>query len=382
MLLNKTRLDSLLARSGLAAIIVAKPENAIYISGFHPMGSRSIRDRLSYVVYFSDPDASPVAIVPSADLRHTRELSWIPSENIVGYTEFKTDNDSGLITDKYKYIAQVLHERGLESGTIGVEQGFLPVDVLDRIRAVAPSASFKDCTGLLKSARAVKMAEEIRRLRRAEEATEKGCRRMIELAAAGHTEIRVASEGRATSLLDGAETIGFTMVGGGTRSAFVHNNPRDERIRPGEVFRFDFGAIYDGYWGDLARTFVFGRKPTAEQQKVYDTILKTQETALAALRPGATADEVYRKAVEAGRTIDPSLRREHVGHGVGLEVHEEPLLRAGNEMVIEPGMVICVEAGKYVPDLGGFQVEDTVIITETGVEVLSSMPKQLFQPGV
>ncbi|HHX26894.1 MAG TPA: aminopeptidase P family protein [Firmicutes bacterium] len=377
MLLNKARLDSLLRDSNFEVLIVGKPENAIYMTNFHPMGSRTIRDRLTYVLYFKDEGITPIVLSPSIDVGHVRELSWIPEDNIVGYTEFPTGHDTGLVTDKFGYISGVLREHGLDNATIGIEASFLSSYLMEAFQTSLPKATLVDCSQILRTARAVKSPEEIRRLRLAAEATEKGCRRMIELASRGETEIRIASEAKATSMLAGAETIGFSAVGGGPRSARVHNNPRNMPVKPGEVFRFDYGALCDGYWGDLARSYVFGRKPTPEQQRIYDTVLKAQEAALEAVKPGVTAGEIHRVAVAAGRTVDPTLRREHVGHGVGLEVHEEPILRAGNDMIIEPGMVLCVEVGKYVPEVGGFQVEDTVVVTESGIEVLSSLPKTL-----
>ena len=236
MLLNKSRMDQFMAGSDFDAIIVGKPENAIYLSGFHPMGSRTIRDRLSYVVYFKDVSLSPVALVPSADLRHTREISWIPDENIVGYTEFKTDNDSGLCTDKFGFLAQILADRGLSDSTIGVEMSFLSSNLLGELAHRIPTATLKDCSDLLKHVRMVKTTDEIKRLIQAEYATERACARMIELAATGATEAQIAAEGRATSLLLGAETIGFTMVGSGPRSAFItQQSPSGAREARGRV---------------------------------------------------------------------------------------------------------------------------------------------------
>ena len=378
MLLNRNRLDSLLSKSNIDLLIITKPENAVYITDFHPMGSRTIKERLTYVFYFKDPNIDPFVLTPSQDVRHIKDLSWIPEKNIFAYVEFKTKNDTGLVTNKTDFMTNLIEEYGLKKGNIGIEYSFLPINIFEQLKSIFPEASFKDCTNLMLNTRAIKTNDEIERLKKAEMCTEEGCKRMIELASRGETEINIAREARAVSMKKGAETIGFTMVGGGYRSSFVHNNPRNEPIRQGEVFRFDYGAIYDGYWGDLARSYIFGKKPTLEQQRIYDSILKTQETALETIKPGITAHEVYEKAVEAGQTIDSKLRREHVGHGIGLEVHEEPILRSGNNIVIEPGMVMSVEAGTFIPEIGGFVVEDTVIVTDNGLEILSSMPKKLF----
>ncbi|HQJ24393.1 MAG TPA: hypothetical protein PLW63_03450 [Bacillota bacterium] len=91
--------------NGLPVLISAKPENAIYLTSYHTMGSRTIKERLTYVVYFCDDDIAPIVLCPSVDVRHMRELSWIPENNILPFTEFKTGNDQGLITDKFGFIA-------------------------------------------------------------------------------------------------------------------------------------------------------------------------------------------------------------------------------------------------------------------------------------
>jgi len=379
MLVNRERMSAILDEFNLDLLIIAKPENAIYLSDFFTMGSRTIKDRLYYILYFKDRNLDPIAIIPNGDLLHFQKLSWIPNKNIFGYVEFKTDSDSNLISDKMKYIAKVLKDYNFESSQIGIEMQFIPYSVVLELINVLPKAKLKDCTKAIRKARSIKNPEEIRRLKLAEFYTEEGCKRMIELAIKEKTEIEIATEGKARSILAGAETIGFTALGGGIRSAIVHNNPKKERVKLGEVLRFDYGALCDGYWGDLARSYVLGTKATKEQQHYYDAVLKAQETALKTIRAGVTADEVYQKAVEAGRTIEPNLRREHVGHGIGLEIHEEPILKAGNKTKIESGMVLCVEVGQYIPNVGGFQIEDTIIVNENDIEILSiSLPKKLL----
>jgi len=380
MLVNRKRMTNILTKYDIDLLIVMSPENGVYLSDFHPMGSRHNRGRFYYILYFKDFNLDPIAIVPSVDLQYFKELSWISNENIYGYVEFKTDNDRGLISNNFNFILKILKDYGLESAKIGIEKQILPYSTCQKLINNLKKAEIKDCTEALKEVRRVKTPEEIHRLKLAESCTEEGCKRMIEIATKEEkTEIEVAREGRARSMIEGAETIGFTALGGGKRSAVVHNSPRKIKLKLGEVFRFDYGAIYDGYWGDLARSFVLGRKATIEQQHYYDAVKKAQETALKSVKVGITADEIYQKALEAGRTIEPSLRREHVGHGIGTEIHEDPILKAGNKMRIESGMVLCVEVGLYIPDVGGFQIEDTIIVNDNDIKILStSLPKKLL----
>lgn len=376
MLLNRSRLTSLMEKAGVPALISAKPENAIYLTSYHPMGSRTIRDRLTYVLYFADEKKAPLALCPSVDLRQMRELSWFPGDCIMPFVEFKTGKDQGLVADKYGFLAEQIRNAGFDAEKIGIETSFLPENILNSFREALPAAKLVNCDPIIKRARAVKTPDEIERLRKACRATQEGCKKLMECASKLAYEDEAAAAARAASMLEGAETIGFCAVGSSLRSANVHNNARHERIAKGDVFRFDYGAVYDGYWGDLARTFVIG-KPNPEQLKYHSAVLAAQEAGLKAARAGVTADHIYREALKGGQAYDPELRREHVGHGLGLEVHEEPLLRLGNEQVIEAGMVMCIEVGKYVSDVGGFQIEDTILVTESGIEILSSLPKDI-----
>ena len=379
MLLNRARLKSLMQKAGIPVLISAKPENAIYLTSYHPMGSRTIRDRLTYVLYFADEGIPPLALCPSVDVRQMRELSWFPGDRVVPFVEFATGNDKGLVTDKFGFLAEQIRAAGFGAGQIGIETNFLPESVMGSFRKVLPEAVFVNSDPVIKRARAVKTSEEIRRLREACRITQEGCKKLIEFASRLSYEDEAAAAAKAASMLNGAETIGFCAVGAALRSSNVHNNPRHEPITVDSVFRFDYGAVYEGYWGDLARTFVMG-KPTPTQQKYHDAVRAAQEAGLKAVKAGVTADYIYREAVKGGQVYDPELRREHVGHGLGLEVHEEPLLRLGNEQIIEAGMVMCVEVGKYVPEVGGFQIEDTILVTETGIEILSSLPKNICLP--
>lgn len=376
MLLNRSRLTSLMEKTGIPVMICAKPENAIYLTSYHPMGSRTIRDRLTYVLYFADESKAPLALCPSVDARQMRELSWFPSDRIIPFVEFKTGKDQGLVSDKFGFLAEQIKDAGFAADEVGIETSFLPENILNTFRAVLPAAKFINSDPIVKRARAVKTPREIEQLRKACKATQEGCIKLIEYASRLSYEDEAAMAARAESMMQGAETIGFCAVGSSLRSANVHNNARHELITDGSVFRFDYGAIYDGYWGDLARTFVVG-KPNQEQQKYYNAVRAAQEAGLEAVKAGVTADYIYKEALKGGQVYDPELRREHVGHGLGLEVHEEPFLRLGNEQIIEVGMVMCVEVGKYVSDVGGFQIEDTILVTETGIEILDSLPKDI-----
>ena len=362
MLHNRHLLLQNMENEGLDVIISCKAENTIYFTDFHSVGSRTIKNRYTYVLYFREFKFEPMVLIPFMDRRHFCDITWIPEENVLPFSEFATGNESGLVVDKYGEIFRQVCERGLEKGTIGIEMDFLPSHVVEKFRSVFPNANIVDASPAIYKTRMIKTPEEIDKLRKACLITEKGCLKIMEMAARERTELEAACAGRAVCMEEGGETIGFTALGAGDRSSMVHNNPRNEKILNGQVVHFDFGSLYDGYWGDLARSYIFNRSPRPDQQKVYDAVLAAQNASLEAVKPGVTAGDVYDAGMKAGLSVDPAFRREHIGHGVGLEIHEGPFIIKGNNTVIEPGMVICIEAAKHVPEIGGFQVEDNYFL--------------------
>ena len=176
----------------------------------------------------------------------------------------------------------------------------------------------------------------------------------------------------------GAEAVKFLIVGSGPNGAIVHGTPTDRTLRAGEVNRFDMGAYYQGYPGDFARTFVVGGEPSDTDRRRYQAIYDAVQAGIAACVPGATAAEVYRAQLAAGRRILPDLTREHCGHGMGLEVHEEPMLYDDSDFVLEEGMVVMIENGRYILGEGGYQLEDLVHVTASGPVLMNDVPRDLL----
>ena len=140
----------------------------------------------------------------------------------------------------------------------------------------------------------------------------------------------------------GAEAVEFLIVGAGANGAIVHGQPSDYVLSDGDICRFDMGALYQGYPGDFARTFVVGNSPRDIDAQRYQAVYEAVQAGIKACVAGATAGDVYRAQMEAGQRILPDLTREHCGHGMGLEVHEEPMIHANSDFVLEVGMVVMI----------------------------------------
>ena len=184
----------------------------------------------------------------------------------------------------------------------------------------------------------------------------------------------------------GSERVSFEMtVASGENSSLPHYRPSLGRraLEEGDFLLFDFGARVGGYCSDMTRTFVVG-EASERQREIYDWVRRAADAGLDALRAGVSGSEVHRVASEVieGSPYEEYVFLSPVGHGVGLEVHELPKMGPDNPELLEPGMVVTMEPGIYIPGFGGVRIEDIALITEDGCELLTSFPRdQLVEIG-
>jgi Xaa-Pro aminopeptidase len=237
--------------------------------------------------------------------------------------------------------------------------------------------------GAVEELRVVKDPEELDRIRAAAKLADEALTEVLTRGLAGRTEREVALDLEFTMRRMGAEGVSFPpIVASGPHGALPHASPRDVEIPAGTLCVVDWGAMLDGYASDCTRTYGTGGEVDPRDREVYELVLRAQEEALAAVRPGPTGREV--DAV-ARAIIDAPGPAEHIGHGlghgVGLEVHEGPRLSKQGEDALAAGNVVTVEPGVYVPGAVGVRIEDLVIVTDDGGEVVSSLPKDLQVVG-
>jgi Xaa-Pro aminopeptidase len=232
--------------------------------------------------------------------------------------------------------------------------------------------------GAVEALRAVKDAEELEAVRAAARLADDALTEVLGRGLVGRTEREVALDLEFTMRRMGAQAASFPpIVAAGEHGALPHATPREVAIPAGTLCVVDWGAQLDGYASDCTRTYATGDIDPRDAE-VYALVLAAQEAALAAVRPGPTGREV--DAV-ARSIIDAAGHAEHfghgLGHGVGLDVHEGPRLSKQGETALAAGMVVTVEPGVYVPGAVGVRIEDLVIVTDDGAEVVSSLPKDL-----
>jgi Xaa-Pro aminopeptidase len=255
---------------------------------------------------------------------------------------------------------------------VGVELNFLPAALAPILHAAFPGAAFHPLDGAFETLRAVKSAVEIEKIKAALRLCDLAQQYVAANAAAGVSEIQLWGGMKAhLEIAAGARLPVLADLVAGMRTVDVGGLPGAYVLQPGDPVIADIVPRLDGYWGDNAGTHFVG-KPGAELKKIYRTVRAVLRQGVAAVRPGLRAcdlDRMLRAAIEEqGYTAYPH----HSGHGMGATFHEEPRLVPYNPMSLEPGMVVAVEPGIYLPGVGGVRLEDVVLVTPDGCEVLTT----------
>jgi len=231
----------------------------------------------------------------------------------------------------------------------------------------------------IKELRFIKSDDEVEKLKHAQIIAEKAYLEVLDIVKPGITEREIALELEYRMKKYGAEKIAFDLITvTGKKTSLPHGVPGDVEVKTGDFVTFDIGAVYEGYHSDMTRTVAVG-EVSDEQKEIYDIVLKAHLEGLKAVKAGVSGydvDKVCRDIIsEAGFG---EYFGHGTGHGVGLEIHEEPRVSPKGNTILRPGMVITVEPGIYLPDKFGVRIEDTVLVTEEGFETFANIPKDLI----
>lgn len=230
-----------------------------------------------------------------------------------------------------------------------------------------------------RSLRLFKDSDELDRMKRAIDISTKAFRHLLGRIREGTVESELSFEMECFMRKGGAEAVSFDIViASGRRSALPHGKASTKAIEKGDLILIDFGCRFQGYHSDETCTLVLG-EPAPEQKKVYDVVKEAHDRAIEAVRPGIPLCELDRIARDSIHRAGYGDYFGHgLGHGVGLAVHEEPVVNGENRRVIEEGMVFTIEPGIYLPELGGVRLEDMILVTSHGAELLTTLPKELI----
>lgn len=265
-------------------------------------------------------------------------------------------------------------------GTWGCETNTMSVDTHRALRE-ATQAELVSAAQLIEKLRAVKDDAEIAALERACDISVQALRGLLDAGNfTGRTERQVARDLEQRMFDLGAEAVAFgTILASGPNSAIPHHRPTDRVLEPGDFVKIDFGARVDGYHADCTRTFVIG-PPSDWQQEVHGAVQESQAAGVAALRVGlpmSDCDHAARDVLKEAGLL--KYFTTGIGHGVGLEIHEQPFIGRRGTTPLSAGTAVTVEPGVYVAGRGGVRIEDTVVVGETGSRVLTELPRDLRQ---
>ena len=352
---RRERLRHKLKGEDLSAVLISSATNVSYLTGFS--GDSSV------LLVARDRD------VILSDGRFTTQL------------EQECQGLEARIRDTSQTMNQAIAQAVglLQTRRLGFEAAVVSVADFEQLRGSMPTVEMAATHDLVEGLRQIKDEAEMAAVREAIEYAEKAFAMVRAELRPEATEKEIADRLEASLRQCGATASSFpSIVAVGVRAAQPHARPTaSTRIGDDDFVLFDWGAAGRPYKSDLTRVLVTG-KVTPEFERIYRIVLAAQERGIAAIRPGVKAQDVdaeARSVIEQagfGRFFTHGL-----GHGLGMDVHEAPRLRKESETILEPGMIVTVEPGIYLPDWGGIRIEDDVLVTDEGREVLTSLPKTL-----
>jgi len=309
---------------------------------------------------------NPVVIVPRLEESKARERSV--------FKDIKTYSDS---ENPATLIEKTVEELELKKATFGVE-GFLPFKFYRMLVGCSPDIETWDASALFSELRIVKSEEELGTIEKAAEIVAEGIQSGIDSIKPGVSELAISCQIERVIKERGGESIPFCIVLSGPNSALPHGETSNRKVERKDVVLMDVGALYNGYYGDLTRT-VFVGEATQKERQIYQVVAEANRRAIETVRPGIKAEEIdatARNVIEKAGFGQYFTHR--TGHGLGLEVHEEPYICEGNKMPLQPGMVFTVEPGIYLSGKFGVRIEDNVAVSKTGVKILDHISKELI----
>jgi Xaa-Pro dipeptidase len=358
------RLQGLMQQAELDLLALLPGSNLYYLTGlsFHLMERPT--------VLFVPAEGEPAIVLP--ELEADRAAEALPGLARFTYGEADADRVSA-----FREASQLFHT----ANRLGVEPLRMRFYEQELLCESNPDWQLVGAGDILSQLRLRKSEEEIQHMHQAVLIAETAIQKTLPAITEGMTEEKLAAELIVQLLRAGSEPdLPFApIVASGPNSALPHATPTSRKLQQGDMLIIDWGARYQGYISDLTRTFSVG-PPSERMRKIHELVEHANQSARQAAHQGVAVEQVDRAArsvIETGGFGEYFTHR--TGHGIGLEAHEPPGVRAGDSLRLEPGMTFTIEPGIYLPGEGGVRIEDNVAITEGGLQVLSSLPRGLSE---
>jgi len=358
MIARRDRIRARLGTLRADALLVTKPVNVRYLSGYSGSNGQLIVG--SEDVFMTDGRYEEQSRHEVPDIR--REIYGVSSRTI------------GEAAGMYGTVESVIS--GLQVRRLAVEAGHMTLDTARALRETIPGLELVETSEEVETLRAVKDKHEIASMQRAFGIADDALASLLAQLKEGMTEIELAAILEFEMREAGSEGVSFdTIAGFGENAAEPHHHPTGRALKRGDMIKVDFGAMADGYHSDMTRVIAFG-EPADELVEIYKLVKAANQAGLEAVRAGVTSGAVDAAARDVVRASGYDYGH-GTGHGVGLEIHESPPVRQGAQLVLEEGMALTVEPGIYIPGTGGVRIEDTVIVRPQGCDILTRSTKEL-----
>lgn len=347
-------MKSKLIEHDLDCFILYNPVNILYFTNF-------FTESIARFMIF--PEESPILYVPELEYEEAKATA-------IGCTVKKITTDKTSLD----LIRETAGEYKIK--TCGIEENFIPIKDYNELTEAIKNVEFFSKQPIINQLRSTKTPEEIKKLKEAAKLADIGMEKAIQSIEVGKSELEVAASAEYEMRKSGSEPIPFdTIVASGIRSAFPHAKSSKYKIKKGDLVIIDLGAKYEGYASDTSRTIIVG-KPSDKQKEIYTIVKKAQETALSRCHSGLKASELDAIARDIIREAGYGEYFNHsLGHGVGLDVHEDPTISFRNETELKTNNIITIEPGIYLPSFGGVRIEDTVVVKDDKCEALNKTEK-------
>ncbi|KON30157.1 hypothetical protein AC482_04530 [miscellaneous Crenarchaeota group-15 archaeon DG-45] len=388
--MNMERAYETMQSRGVDAIIASSLENVYYVSDYWSLGRQLRCGTNVFAILPLEGEPAIVAPLNEVDLI-VDSGSWIGDVRFYGAFDVDVEEageaseqtlrlidlyrDSKPEADAVSALLGALEARGLSHKVLAVDASGLSSEPMTALPKKLPDAKVVDGLELLREIRLVKTEEEVRRIRRATEISEKSMEDALEIARSEIMEVELAGIFEYSVASDGGR-VTYNLIGFGERSAFPHPIPSDSEARRGDIIRMTLGSTWWHYHSNISRTGVIGR-PASRMKERWEAIMAAQEAALEAVRPGADISDVHAAAEKELKTAGLRSHSGSYGHGLGVECNERPWIEMGGGELLE-GMVINIDVPCLQLGWGGFQLEDTALVTADGFELLTQTERTLY----
>lgn len=394
IMFNLKSARGLMQNEGLDGIIVSTTDNFRYVTGCYPRSILSRSLGAEIVVIPADENEEPAVILSEVDAEGLRDMiafgdirtfeSWIYFEvegRVQAITKPKPEQYDPMAT-----VVGAMKDKGLSRGIIGIEEDLTSASFCRRLKEALPNIKLVNATKLFYEMRAIKEPEELEKFRKAVKVTEDAMRAALAIAKVGVTDRDIAQEFKKTAIALGAWVAGHCghmILGFGPKTGkYPIAGPHPVAIlEEGQLLFWDVGVYYDGVVTDMGRAYVMG-EPSHRLAKWHETILDANRKMVESIRPGIRFCDLFHIGMEKMRAVYPQYTRGHLGHSIsiGPGPEEPPFISAQETRELKPGMVLCVEVPYYIVGFGGIDIEDMVIVTDDGVEELTSLDRGIKIP--